>query len=411
MSRIRALSPSVVLAAALLGGSAFAAELTPDETKWVEQCVANLASKSALVRDSAEKAVGGLRLDALPTVVAASAKLETDADWRSLARALGAMNGGVSKSLEELKPSWPKGTEVRFAALIRSLDDVDVGAKVRAILAKFRGVRRLSIPNPEQRQIVAFGRAAVASLVEALCEPAVHSDWALRSVAKYCFGELADESDVPMIGKMVRSGHAEFGAALGRLSSPEAVALVAELIRTGRFGTELDEMATPHLGDAAVAAACCAWLREPNYEGDMEFAIAKMADVVSGEDQVTVPDAVEPLAKLLERPLRTDSRRRVASALVRLGDKRGVPALIDVLESSAETDMTDTGYERHAAGEHLNSVSGTKTYVGTALHDDKTDYTRWTGNFAEAAKQFRAWWEKSKDKLAFDAATRTWSVK
>lgn len=431
----------VAAIALLASASAFAADLDANEKKWVQQCVDNLVAKSALIRSSAERAISGLGQDALPAVVVAAGKLKTDADWLALSRAIAGMGPGVRKTLDGLRMSWPKGTETRFADMLTFLDKAEaeakksgpvaipaspaeIEAKVMEILETYRGSSSAHWPDPRATKIIALGRNAIGALVKAVCDPRNQGEWALRRTAEHCFVELADESDVPLIGRLAREGHHEFEAGLGRLKSAAAIDLLAELVRGGVFDTELDKSLAPHLRDPAVIAACCAWLKAPVYPGDMDFAIAKMADIVGGGDcldelppqlaglrtqEPFMPEATGPLANLLDRPLRSDARRRVASALVRLGGNAGFPVLIEML-TAAVHDITDTGYERHAAGQQLNKVSGTAIYEG---HDvrEKGSFTRWEGNFAEAAKAFREWWSQNKDKLRFDAATRTWSVK
>jgi hypothetical protein len=66
-------------------------------------------------------------------------------------------------------------------------------------------------------------------------------------------------------------------------------------------------------------------------------------------------------------------------------------------------------YERHAAGNLLNTVSGTTLYVGEAVRGPGSPNMQWNGNFEEAAKGFGAWRAKSKDALHFDKITRKWT--
>jgi hypothetical protein len=111
-----------------------------------------------------------------------------------------------------------------------------------------------------------------------------------------------------------------------------------------------------------------------------------------------MPEAGPALEALLARKLRIDAWRNVAAALVRIGDKAGVFALIDVLATPAGADdPPPLAYQREAAGKLLNAVSGTHIYTG---RDDVAE-----------AMRFAEWWRNSKDALRFDPATQTWSVK
>jgi hypothetical protein len=354
------------------------------------------------------------------------------------------MGTGARKALDDLRMSWPKGTDKRYADMLDFLDKAeverkqnaavagplpsspaDVEAKVMEILESYRGVSSTQSPDPRETQIIKLGRLAIGALVRALTEDAYGEEWAMRQAAKRGLTALVEGQDAPMLAKLVREGHVEVEAAFENLDSPAAVAAFAGLIKEGRFGTDLDVAAKPHLREPAIVAACCAWLDKPVFEGDMDFAIAEMADLVGGGDRAehlppgfpsslggdaAMKEALPALVRLLDRPLRIDPHRRVASAVVRLGGKAGIPALIDVLTADVQQRFTDTNYERHAAGQQLNHVSGTQIYVGHDVHDPNVGFTTWEGNFAEAAKAFRAWWDKSKDHLHFDPATRTWSV-
>jgi hypothetical protein len=72
----------------------------------------------------------------------------------------------------------------------------------------------------------------------------------------------------------------------------------------------------------------------------------------------------------------------------------------------SDSDSPVHDYERHAAGLLLNEISGKTLYAGEAV--PAADFTRFRGNFAEAARGLRAWWEKAKYRIRFDPDSRCW---
>jgi hypothetical protein len=235
-----------------------------------------------------------------------------------------------------------------------------------------------------------------------------------------------------MLARLMRDGHREVEVAFANLNAPASIAAYAALLRDGCFDTGLHEAARPHLRDPAIVAACCAWLAEPKYDGDMDFAIAKMAELMGGtgpyrlSDDLPpeatkfltsnqplpeiVPEAIPALKALLERPLRLFARRHVAAALVRVGDMQGIPVLIEILGTPSPADRKRDAYERHAAGLQLNGVSHTAMYWKPAF-DERTLTVLREDQFALAARGFADWWANAQKDLRFDPATQTWSIK
>ena len=438
LGRFTAAAVVVAFAAPSLAG-----DLDADEKAWVATCVANLSSKSERMRTSAEKAIGGMGLDALPAVLDAVGASKAATDGHALALAIAAMGKGATKALQDLRPNWPKFMDTSLGAVlteVRSLEEKaeaaaapktaatpspdDVDAQVSAILESYRGTRSVHMPDPSVAKIARLGHAAVGALMRALEDSENAEAWALMRMASSALAEVVDESDAPMLAASVRAGHADVEAAFASLRSPEAMEILAGLLREGQFGTTLDSVLEGKLDIPVIAAACCAWLERPVFEGDMDFAIAKMAEAVGGglhhhlppevaaqlgmKPEPGVKEAVAPLKKLLERELRIDAKRRVASSLANLGDKSGIEALIGVLGSGKRPNPWGPwDYEIHAAGEHLNAISGTTLYQGK-YEPSHSGVTELTGNVEEAAKAYRAWWETSKEKVRFDETQRKW---
>jgi formylglycine-generating enzyme required for sulfatase activity len=301
-----------------------------------------------------------------------------------------------------------------------SLAPAEAEAAAMAILETYRDETSAHYPDPREARLVAIGRSAAGVLIKVLSDPAYKDLWAMRTAAMRALPSLALDEDAAMIARLMREGHRELEVAFASLYAPETIATYAGLLRDGCFDRGLHEAARPHLRDPAVIAACCAWLAGPKYDGDLNFAIAEMAELVGGTGPYRLsddpraeaarrldlrqplpdimPEAGPALKALLTRPLRIDARRNVAAAMVRIGDKAGIPALIGVLASPVDSSDDPNGsYQREAAGKQLNTVSGTRIYAGR--------------DAAAEAKQFAEWWAKSKDALRFDPATQQWSVK
>ncbi len=331
------------------------------------------------------------------------------------------------KSAKEAPSARGEATDVPVAT-------PDVEAKAIKILETYRDATSFEEPDPRQKDLVALGRPALDAFLRVLSDPAFKDQWAMREAASRALAQLVIDDDVPKLSRLMREGHRGVEVAFAKLNAPETIAAYAGLLRDGCFGGRLHDAARPHLRDPAVVAACCAWLANPKYDGDLDFAIAKMAELVGGtganrvqddpSDDVsrrtnshqplaeTMPEAKPALESLLARPLRLDARRNVAAALIRIGDKAGIPVLIEVLGTTVAAEKPFLGaYQLHAAGKQLNGVSGTHIYVGSEVDDERSGETTWEGNFADAAKRYREWWTESKDKLSFDAATQKWSVK
>jgi hypothetical protein len=353
------------------------------------------------------------------------------------------MGPDAADAVESLRATWPKSAVGRLDEVLRTMrggapaplaaakdgipeTPADVDAKAREILEKYRNVRTMRSPDPNVDRLVDLGRPVLGTLIRVLSDSAAHDAWAIRQVAQGAIGRIARDEDVPMLARLMRSGHKELEAAFAGIQGPSATSAVAALVKEGAFYTRLDALLEGRVSEPAVIDACTAWLRHPVYEGDRDFAIAKMADVLSGGDRSDVVDGLPPgfddpgavmfdaapaLFSCLALELRAEARRRVGAALVRLGDKRGFPVLIEALVASDPEPRGPDDYSRWAAGKQLEKVSGIGAFRGESRHGGDAGGATWTGNFAEAAPKFRKWWDASKDKLVFDRATRKWSVR
>ncbi|MCE9635476.1 MAG: hypothetical protein K8T90_07200, partial [Planctomycetes bacterium] len=327
---------------------------------------------------------------------------------------------------DEIAPQGGAATDV-------SVSTPEVEAEAMKILETYRDATSAHYPDPREKDLVAIGRPALGVFLKVLSDPAFKDQWAMRQAVKRVLATLVLDEDVPMLARLMRDGHREVEVAFANLNAPASIATYAALLREGCFDTGLHEAARPHLREAAVVQACCEWLAEPRYDGDLNFAIATMAELMGGTgphrlrddppSQVAksleghqqplpaiVPEAGPALNALLKTPLRVDARRHVAAALVRVGDMAGIPALIEILGTPLPNDGPPDAYQRHAAGLQLNGVSRTAMY-GKSAFDERTMQVVSEDLFAAAAASCAHWWERAQYDLRFDPATQTWSVR
>ena len=93
------------------------------------------------------------------------------------------------------------------------------------------------------------------------------------------------------------------------------------------------------------------------------------------------------------------ARTRCFVGLLRLGGADGFEGLVASLEKPPDAESADL------AGTALNEASGLRYYKGGFDMATKG----WRGNFADAAKAYRAWWTAAKEKAKFDPKTRKWT--
>lgn len=318
--------------------------------------------------------------------------------------------GGGDRTYEcRFNALWLDGkkVELKFDDDASRAAAAEVESKVREILAVHRDSNKEAVPDPCRPQLVALGRAAVPALLKVICDDDLSVRGMMKSSAAKALPELVADGDAEMLARRMREGHRELEYSFARLRAPTSLLVYASLIREGCFSYGLVEVVSQHLSDEDVVDGCCGWLAAPKYDGDKDWAITMMANIAAAFG----PRAVAPLQALFQKPLRSDARIAVATALVRLGDKDAIPAVIDTFAAPVdEPGARPDGLHRHLAGNLLNAVSGTRLYVGRVVYDFPKGKTNWTGNFDEAAKGFREWWKKSKDALRFDPVARTWSV-
>jgi hypothetical protein len=400
-----------------LAAPVLAEELTAAEKTWARACVTGLTAASARQRESAAAALARLGPAAVPVVLAAVPSFKTDEHWASVGDALVGMGAAAAlKELEKTQKSWPTANVARREALIERLEKAaaapaanggprgktppaspdDVAAQVRTILDSFDGESMYSSEDRRVVDLVRLGRPAVSALLEDLT---LDRDLGYRSrAAAQALERLLVVDDIPTVARMLEDGHLSVAPALAKIPAEVAVpALVAPLSK-GYNSFALIEELEPFKKDERVTSALIHWL-----EGDPDTGgsslIGSTARLLAGAN---VRPAVPTLIRLLDRGVGSMNRGTVALALETLGEKRGIEELLGVFRS---TDTESRHYDRHAAGERLNRISGQRFYRGSS-GPDGTD-----GNFDEAARQFDAWWTGVKGSIRYDEERRTWVTK
>ncbi len=419
-------SVRVVAFALLLAGAAhvsvapvLAGELTAAERAWVRACVAGLTAPSPRQRESAAAALVRLGPEAIPAIGAETHLLKTDDQWATLEAVLAGMGPAEAlKALEASVKEWPEGTAGRRQTLIDHLTlavkarthapaaaseappplrPEQVAAKVRAILDSFDADSSYREEDPRIRELVQLGRPGVALLLEDLWkERRLHSFRTRAATA--ALRRLLVVGDVPAVARLLDVGHLEVAPALSRLPGEVVVPVLIAPLARGFHGFELVQALRLFRRDPRVVTALVAWL-DADPVPDGSSVIGSTAELLAQADaRVAVPS----LLRALERSTELD-RLQLALALVDLGEKRGIPALLDVFRAPA---TPRNGFERHASGERLNELAGRRIYQGK--HESGMNAV---GNFEEAIPRFAAWWTEVKDTMRYDTDRRTWVTK
>jgi hypothetical protein len=395
-----------------VAASAWAGDLDDAAKKRVREFVAQLASTSEETRKSAETGLAAMGLDALPTAVAASDKLKSDDAWAAFARAVAGMGPGAADAVEDLRGSWPKGSETRFvrlesdvnaaagAAALAAMPDspTDVSALIDATIRELSQRRYFSYSDPKIAALAALGRPAFGHCMRILRDrgtdalPGVENYKAPR-IAKVVLVSIARPGDVPVVDALVRSGYPAAAYVLRDVATPEAGAVFVGAVRLG-LDHDICSAIEKRAPDERVGRELAAWIAGKT---DEERYLVGSAALAAG--RAGAPEAAAPIEAFLGKTTEAMVRAQCCVGLARLGVATGVAGLVERLEDAAHPDAA------HVAGIALNETSGREEYKGGYDEDVKG----WRGNFADAAKTYRAWWDSVKDKAKFDPATRKWT--
>lgn len=384
----------------LLAPLLHAGELDRAATRWAQQCMSGLASKSEIVRASAARALTTLGVDAMPVVVKKCTSLRSQESWMALEIALEAMGRRTAAArLDGLRGKWPSSAKKRLEELYAFLNfkgaegDPEVAEKVRKLLAKFEGANSYSSDDANVKAIVALGRPAVPCLIGVI--RASNGFGMELTAACDALEALVEKKDLPALTDLLASGKLDVAQCLRPLKSEEALDALLIPLGKGKTNYELFDALRAYKDSKRMRAALVRYLKSYGSTGDQQ---AGRAAEFAGE--VRAYEALPALEALL--PLRGESgyQRSVATGLVLLGAKKGIPLLIELFAEGGDRD----GWERHTAGETLNDVVGQRAYKGTFGGSAMTA----TGNFDEAVAWFRDWWKDHEDEIVFDREKGRW---
>ena len=408
----------------LQGRGAAAAELTAPEKAWAKVCAENLASDSEKVRNGAATALGQLGTDALATVLGNLSRLKKDEHWDALEKACDGMGREkAATALEYLVGSWPKPQAPRVEALVKRLkekkENVEldklasagaVGTVVKKVLDGYAKSSSFGNMDKEMDRLLALGHAAVPFLLEELRNDASSEGISKRGMAPAAaaaaLAGLVVEADIPAIAEvLLLGGNMRAAEALSKLKTGAALDALLAPLEKGFLSHSLAEALQAHGRSPKTIAALGTWLETYGTQGAKEAGEA--ADVLA---ELGDPAAIPALLRVSGASLTDDNLAPVAVALVRLGEAKGFPLCLTVLERVPEEgekndpDKFFAAFAKKQVGEALNRVCGERIYV-----DDGTFRANKTDWKAVGAK-FRAWWEPRKDKLTFDPKTKRWSA-
>ncbi len=422
---VRVLCVGVAVLSALVGLKAVAAaELSAPEKAWARTCAENLASDSEKVRTGAATALGQLGTDALATVLANLSRMKKDEHWDALERACDAMGRDkAATALEYLVGSWPKPNAPRIEALVKRLkekkENVEldklagagaVGTVVKKVLDGYAKTHSFGTDDRELERLVGLGHAAVPFLLEELRDAATEEGFSKRGMAPAAaaaaLAGLAVEADVPAIAEvLLLGGNMRAAEGLSKIHTAASLDALLAPIEKGFLSHALTEALKAHGRSPKTVAALGTWLETYAPQGAKETPEA--ADLLA---DLGDPAAIPALLRVSGASLTDDNLAPVAVALVRLGEAKGFPLCLAILERPAaegeknDPDKLFAGMGKRQVGEALNRACGERVFV-----DDGTMLARKV-DWKAVATKFRAWYEPRKDKLTFDAKTKRWSA-
>lgn len=217
--------------------------------------------------------------------------------------------------------------------------------------------------------------------------------------------QLAKPEDLPLLREAFLRGSEDPADAVGALlrrGTREALDVLHAAVENGVFGFEVAQALAGTHDVPATTRVVVAWLEAR--PGAPEHNVAAAADLF---DEIAAFDGAEALVPWTGSS-EPQTVHRVGRALVRLGDARGVPMLIATVEGGRRGAFNV--WQRADAARTLNEVTGKWHNVAneSGSRDTSPEIER---RFADAAADYRTWWEASKDRLVFDRATRRWSVR
>jgi hypothetical protein len=218
---------------------------------------------------------------------------------------------------------------------------------------------------------------------------------------------LAEDADLPSLRESLLRGNPETAAALGKLvKNGLAGALTAlhEAVGRGRFGWEIARALEGSPQPPATARVVADWLKSKS--ASVEHEVAAAADLLA---TLAVLDATEALVPWAVKAKDQQTVYHVGRAMTLLGESRGVPLLIRVVANEGFGERVQVVSHRPRAAKILNDVSGKSLDIANEEIHGKANEDQ-EKRLAEAAKEYRTWWESNKGRLKFDKSSRQWGT-
>lgn len=386
-----------------------------------EQILRDLVSPDIAVRDAAITRVH----DADDGALLRGASRLDDAAWDALAYAVAAKTGSWCAVLcvREAHSATAAHRDRLLALAHRLHPDAGVARTPEEIRRIVRerltpGTRRLCWTGVDT-DLALLGHDAVPALLEWL------RDHAERSGSSSAWGALyylAEREDVPALRSMLLDGRTQVAEVLGILARrgvDEAGDALLDGVSAGHFdGRVAEEL--DHVRDRERVIAAIRSLLAERDTGEGAFDGRTAAAELLG--RLGARDFVPTLERWTETATRSWEFDSFGHALARLGSRKGIWILVQILEQAAierpcrkpaVLPPPPAGYlcadgfadgDRRSAAEMLASIAGPDVYrTPEGRARDGSD-------LAAAAVAFRAWWDASRNDLRFDAATGRWAT-
>jgi hypothetical protein len=430
----------------VLVAAASAAFARGDEERDAEigTCIAALASKDDAERTKAAARLVELGPKAVDRVAREGTSLGADA-WTSFADACAAgKNAWYGTWLRAAARSAPEAHAKRLLELARRIDPEGSKARTKEQIAAV--AREYLIERRNERcctghdtEVAALGHDAVPLVISMIRDAkSMHTD---VSSACGALSIVADADDVPALRELLLAGETRVAHPLASLQArgvTSATDALFEAVAAGQFDDDIARALEEAPDRARTVKAVRTWFAEAPAEkvtGDARLEAVRLFGRLGARDTARLVESWIPLAT------KDYEFTQLAAVLTGFGSREGLALSLRIaterrtrfpcMNPPTEKDIADdvargllpcNGFhpiDRWDAARRLGEIAAGAVKVPT--HEEwmearGTAYRagRETPNEADAldriAVELRAWWDTSKDKLTFDAASGKWSV-
>ncbi len=408
-----------------------------DKVAAARAALADLASPDGAARAKAATRLAELGRFGATEIALRGADLD-DPAWKACAEAfVRARCSWCAITFVSAARKAPDAHAKRLLALAHALDPIagvertpeETATEVSRLLDE-AGRSRCATGYDER--IALLGHAAVAPLLAGMRDgDAKHPG---GSISCSAVALLAEKEDLPAIRELVLAGKVNLVGALERMQRegvPEATEALLDAIAAGRIEDIVARALAEVPDKARVLEAASAWIASQPVVADP--ARANLAWLFARLD---ARESVPTLESWIATSKEPYAFVAIADALVGFGDPEGVGLLVrisservtrfpcrpstpdEVAAASAPGRLCPHGFsqwDRARAAQELSVIAGKHVFdvpedwshrrAAQGPHGESDD-----AYLDRAAAAFRTWWEASKDKLTYDAATDRWSV-